>query len=817
MSNPKFFAGTPDNMGVVHAMPEQTFEELVSGRFVVPAALSVTRDEMFALPKDQQNEVKAVDYVVPATFRVSPSPRKTENATTCNLVFVDIDDSVEAKRMLKEGFGNLLGQINSVVHHTARSTPDAPRLRVMVEVDNLPAKHYAMAATHLAGILGMSELNKESKVSVQPMYLPVQYKDSTDDPIVHTCTNGNVMDTGGLAELADATNLTTDPADAEIGDIMALSDPVDDITVADVEDALTKLDAACSMSDWVEVGMALKHQFGDAGFEVWDNWSSQAPAKYPGTEVLLKRWGSFKQNPNVKPVTVRTLFKRATDTWSPPIPLDLPTPAKLDLNQAIPPSLGTFRDFVTTTAESVQVPVDAVAALSLGVIAGAAARSFEIRLSPQWVESSVLWIAALAEPGERKSALLRKITAPLYTWQKSEHTKLGAPLALYSETRKTDEAALSSTRRQIANTKPGTPIKAGLQTTSQSIVQRLLLMPELTVPELLTADFTPEAARKLMVSNGEKLIFASAETDFQQLTGSRYGNGEQNLNLLLAAKSGDSLPSHRMTRSDPLDRPALGIVIFVQPRAVFDVVRDENANGRGLVQRFLFIQAPSRMGYRSLNPPCVPPQLEDWWSSNIVSILDIPWPGRVVLSNSNPIRSSAAPRVLDLEPSAETVFFQMCQSIEDRLRQDRDLRVIAGFGSKLPGEIARIALSLEILQNSSATSVTGATMSAACHWVEFLISHHRAVLGQAGDTHQRRHARRLIASIQRDAVNELTERDCLRRIQNSTDVTCMSDLSRVLEELVQTNHLRRKPAKTTSGPGRPSSPKYEVNPHVIIV
>lgn len=812
MSN-KFFAGTPDNMGVVHALTEQTFEELVSNRFVVPVALKVTREEMFALPKDEQNMVKAVDYVVPATFRVSPSPRKTEHATTCNLVFVDVDDSTEAKRMLKEGFGNLLGQINAVVHHTARSTPDAPRLRVMVEVDNLPAKHYAMAATHLAGILGMSELNKESKVSVQPMYLPVRYKDGTDDPIVHTCTSGNVMDTGGLAELADATTPTTDP---EIGDIMALSDPVDDITVADVEDALTKLDPSCSMSDWVEVGMALKHQFGDAGFEVWDSWSSQAPAKYPGTEALLKRWGSFKQNPNVKPVTVRTVFKRAYEAWSPPIPLDLPNPAKLDLNQAIPPSLGMFRDFITATAESVQVPVDAVAALSLGVIAGAAARSFEIRPLPQWVESSVLWIAALAEPGERKSALLRKITAPLYTWQKSEHTKLGAALALYSETRKIDEAALISTRRKIANAKPGTST-AGFQTTSQTIVQRLQLMPELTAPELLTADFTPEAARKLMVSNGEKLIFASAETDFQQLTGSRYGNGEQNLNLLLASKSGDSLPSHRMTRSEPLDRPALGIVIFVQPRAVFDVVRDENANGRGLVQRFLFIQASSRMGYRSLTPPCVPQQLEDWWSSNIVSILDVPWPGRVALSNSNPIRSSAAPRILDLEPSAEKIFFKMRQSIEDRLREDGDLRGIAGFGSKLPGEIARIALSLEILQNPSATVVTGATMSAACHWVEFLISHHRAVLGQAGDSHQRRHARRLIASIRRDAVNELTERDCLRRIQNLTDVTCMSDLSRVLEDLVQTNHLRRKPAKTTNGPGRPSSPEYEVNPQVLIV
>ena len=86
-------------------------------------------DFLAAMDKVAAGKAKATDYLVPATFAGNPSPRRTEHALTCPLVFLDIDDADEAKRVLAAGPANLLGDLSAVVYHTARSTPAAPRLR----------------------------------------------------------------------------------------------------------------------------------------------------------------------------------------------------------------------------------------------------------------------------------------------------------------------------------------------------------------------------------------------------------------------------------------------------------------------------------------------------------------------------------------------------------------------------------------------------------------------------------------------------------------------------------------------------------------
>jgi putative DNA primase/helicase len=57
---------------------------------------------------------------------------------------------------------------------------------------------------------------------------------------------------------------------------------------------------------WVQCGMALKHEFGDLAFDVWDQWS-MAANNYNG-EVARQQWKSFKY---AGAVTVGTLFKYA--------------------------------------------------------------------------------------------------------------------------------------------------------------------------------------------------------------------------------------------------------------------------------------------------------------------------------------------------------------------------------------------------------------------------------------------------------------------------------------------------------------------------
>lgn len=83
---------------------------------------------------------------------------------------------------------------------------------------------------------------------------------------------------------------------------------------AQLESALGHLPADMPHDDWVTVGMALRAALGDAGFRLWDYWSAKG-TKYPGTEALQRKWGSFTK----AGVTEASVFKMARDAgWRAP-------------------------------------------------------------------------------------------------------------------------------------------------------------------------------------------------------------------------------------------------------------------------------------------------------------------------------------------------------------------------------------------------------------------------------------------------------------------------------------------------------------------
>lgn len=59
---------------------------------------------------------------------------------------------------------------------------------------------------------------------------------------------------------------------------------------------------------WVAVGMALKAELGDAGFDLWNQWSQQA-ASYKAADAKAV-WRSIKERGGI---TIRTLYKLARD------------------------------------------------------------------------------------------------------------------------------------------------------------------------------------------------------------------------------------------------------------------------------------------------------------------------------------------------------------------------------------------------------------------------------------------------------------------------------------------------------------------------
>ncbi len=507
--------------------------------------------------------------------------------------------------------------------------------------------------------------------------------------------------------------------------------------------------------------------------------------------------------------------KPGEEPWPDLVPFGEARPPALNLDEAIPPELAPFREFILATAEAIQVPADAVAPLAMAYVSLAASRSFEVELLPQWRETAPLWFLVLAESGERKSALLAGIAVPLHHWQEDEAARLGAYLAKYTEARRDIEAELTGIRSKISRANPED--KAALKKDAETLAEKLEGMPPLRAPELVTADATPEAIRNLLVSNGEKVGIFAPETDAEMLTGKRYAkSGGANLNVFLSAFTGDPIPAHRIGLNFPLLRPSLAMGLCVQPAAVSEVLSDPMAHGRGLVSRMLFVQPASLMGSRSIVPQPVPDRLAEWWSITIRNILNCPWPGRVVLAGEGPVRCQKAARILTLDPDAHEAFCGLRAGIESRLKKDGDLRPISGFASKLPGVVARLALGFQLMGGTDSQAVSLSVIKAACAWAPFLIGHFQSVLGYASERPAKRCARRLSETLRQKGIRETTERECFRLLDHIPGMERMDDFAPVKDELLAANYLRAMPGKPKEcEPGRPPTPRLEVKPQLF--
>lgn len=70
-------------------------------------------------------------------------------------------------------------------------------------------------------------------------------------------------------------------------------------------EALAHIPACCDYHTWVQIGMAVKAELGDAGFALWDGWSAGSP-KYDAGQMVSK-WQSF----GGRGITAGTLFHLA--------------------------------------------------------------------------------------------------------------------------------------------------------------------------------------------------------------------------------------------------------------------------------------------------------------------------------------------------------------------------------------------------------------------------------------------------------------------------------------------------------------------------
>lgn len=201
------------------------------------------------------------------------------------------------------------------------------------------------------------------------------------------------------------------------------------------------------------------------------------------------------------------------------------------------------RDQVKNVADFTQTHPDMAAAVCLGVLATCAQGRYIVEGKPGYSEPLNLYIAIFANPGERKSAVMR--------WMFGDIMK-------YS-----DEHDI----------------------------------------RLLADDCTPEALIQLMANNNGIMTLASTEGGLIEEMGGRY-SAKPNLDIYLKAHCGDPISADRIGRkTETMNNPTLTITTMSQPSILRQVMANDTFAGRGLLARFLYSLPPSTVGkHRFIGP-----------------------------------------------------------------------------------------------------------------------------------------------------------------------------------------------------------------------
>lgn len=224
------------------------------------------------------------------------------------------------------------------------------------------------------------------------------------------------------------------------------------------------------------------------------------------------------------------------------------------------------------------------------------------------------------------------------------------------------------------------------------------------------------------------------------------------------------------------------------------------AKGRGFLARWLYGVPAPRVGTREIRPTPVSTQVLDGYTTQMQRLWAIDTPDE--------------PKEVLFDPSADDALAEFEGRIEPRLGPDGDLSGLASWGTKLAGEVARIAGAMHIAGCADPTNpgpVTRAAVEAAVRLAdEYLIPHARRAFGvMHADPAEELAIRAIRWLTRRPEITETSRRDLFQGLKGGQAELTAEDLTPALDLLIEHGYLRPVPRPSVAG--RPSE-GYEVNP-----
>lgn len=483
--------------------------------------------------------------------------------------------------------------------------------------------------------------------------------------------------------------------------------------------------------------------------------------------------------------------------WPDLIPLDPPRRPAVFPADALPPWAA---DYVVALAEATQTPVDLPGCCVLGVLSSCAGGRAVVQARPGWREPVNLYLLPNLRPGSRKSAVISATTGPLYEIEKDLASRAQARIAESTTLREIAEQAAKKARGAAANATGDRRDELAAEAVSAASDVERIEIP--VVPRLIADDVTPEAAASLLADHGGRLAIISAEGGIFDTMAGRYSQGVPVLDLWLKGHAGDPLRVDRKGRpSEYIERPALTLLLTVQPSVLAAIARNGAFRGRGLLARFMYAIPADNLGHRRVGTTPVPAAIQDAYKQHVRKLAE-------------ELADWSDPAVLILSPEAHDLLLDTERVIEPQLAEDGTLGPIAEWGSKLAGAMLRTAGLLHLASEPEAfrVPISRATLSAAIRIGTYFTEHAQAAFNLLGATGTS-DAAYLLDHLARKCVTQFTIRNLHAELPRGRFPT-VDVVVAAVTLLDEHGYVQDKPQPERTGPGRKPSPSYIVRPGI---
>ena len=475
--------------------------------------------------------------------------------------------------------------------------------------------------------------------------------------------------------------------------------------------------------------------------------------------------------------------------WPEPLPL-VKKPQTVPFPTEVFPKV--VRDFITETAESLDVPVGLVGVPVLGALSIATQGRVNVEYNTDWREPVVLYLLTVAPPGAKKSPALKHATAPLYVLENEIQREMQAEISVPTYKRELLEEQLTALKKQAQ--KGDTEAQAEYE--QAGLEFDLFEVPR--PPVLLADDATPDMLLDLAGGNRGAIALVSAEGDIFGTFAGKY-SGQPDTQALTKGHSGDPVKVHRLGREGvTLPEFRLNVLLMLQPAVLERTKNQFGVATQGILERFLF-SLPETWVSERLDTKPVSEQTREAYSQLLQKIGRTCWEAPEYIN-------------LQLEDEAREEIGRFLSDIA-RGRKPGGLfdqsPLLQGWSAKLTGQALRLAGLLHMAGNlqNPLTPITKNEIEVAGklarYFVHEVIKAEKTMAGN-GDMEG---AENLLKIIQGKRFETFTATDIVR----NSGYKHIRDLAEPLATLVETNHIARVESQ---GKGRPAQ-RFVVSPHII--